>query len=99
MKRLARIMMILGAILLIGGFIWILRGSAHAADIKPTFTLEQAQIILNMSNAEMERACQKGNCIAAKPALAIAEEIIRAAQEAQRPAIPAAPMVLPEPPK
>lgn len=61
-----------------------------AADVKPTFTLEQAQFILNMSNAEMEKACGKGNCLSAEPVIGIVKEIIRAAQAAQRPPIPAA---------
>ncbi len=70
-----------------------------AADVKPTFTLEQAQFILNMGNAEMEKACGKGNCLSAEPVIGIAKEIIRAAQEAQRqptPAAPAAPAAEPK---
>lgn len=53
--------------------------SALAADIKPTFTPEQAQIIINLSNAEMERACQRGNCLGAEGVLPIVKEIVRAA--------------------
>jgi hypothetical protein len=57
---------------------------AMAADIKPTFTAEQAQVILNMSNAEIERAVAKGNYGAIKQTLPIVEELFRAAQEAAK---------------
>jgi hypothetical protein len=55
-----------------------------AADIKPTLTVEQAQIIINLSNAEMEKACSKGSCVTAEPVLGVIKEIVRAAREGEK---------------
>lgn len=55
-----------------------------AADLKPTFTVEQAQLVINLANAEMKLALAAGNYPLLRQLTPIAEEILRAAQEAQR---------------
>lgn len=62
-----------------------LASPCFAADVKPTFTMDQAQIIVNMANSEMERACQKGNCVSAESMIPIIKEIVRAAQTPSSP--------------
>jgi hypothetical protein len=57
----------------------------YATDIKPTFTTEQAQVILNLSQAEMKVAVGSGNYQALKQLTPIVEEILRAAQTAAAP--------------
>ncbi len=68
-----------------------------AADVKPTFTLEQAQAILNLSTAEMKVAIGAGNYPVIEQLAGVSKEIIRAAQEAQRLPAPAAPATPPQP--
>jgi ribosomal protein L12E/L44/L45/RPP1/RPP2 len=66
----------------VGLFLFLISTPVYAADIKPTFTTEQAQTVLNMANAEMERAVAKGNYQTLKQVLPIVDEILRAAQQA-----------------
>ncbi len=78
-------------------------GEASASEIKPTLSIEQGQMLINLMNQEIKDSCLRGNCWAsAKPLGPIIEEIVRAASQPQvTPQVPV-PVPVPEavgPPK
>lgn len=63
----------------------LLTTPAFATDIKPTFSTEQAQVILNLVQAEQKIAVATGNYSVLEQTTTVAKEILRAAQEAAKP--------------
>lgn len=67
--------------------------SPAMADFKPSLTLEQGQLLINLMNKEIREACLGNNCLSAsKPLGPIIEEILRAAQQPPVPVV----VVVPE---